>query len=290
MWRSHESEALQPVLVLSGKGGLEKLGELCKNMDNAAGCAAVELPELEPSPEWMEKQADLVVKYINVLGCPWVHVMGHSVGALLGAYLAWRHPDRVGSLALIDTPIIGVQDRSIHALEERLQQSERDVNITDEEVAEMTAKLQKEREVPLPKPPLEADTELYHGLLKGGHWLSFAQLQEIRQPLVMARPNKNGCVTNELLKATTSALAVKDIYNIDADGHEKMLQSAYDDLAFELDTFHAQYLTQTHVEQMWEEVKNNRIDAANKMGKAESQGASKGDSKADKKKKKKGKQ
>eukprot|EP01064_Diplonema_japonicum_P036181 TRINITY_DN8061_c0_g1_i1.p1 TRINITY_DN8061_c0_g1~~TRINITY_DN8061_c0_g1_i1.p1 ORF type:complete len:322 (+),score=59.01 TRINITY_DN8061_c0_g1_i1:326-1291(+) len=286
MWRTSNSEAHQPVLILSGEGGLEKLGKLCKNMDNPAGCAAIELPQIEANADWLERQADLVLKYINVLGSPWVHVVGHSVGALLAVYLGRHHPLRVGSLVIIDTPIATPREERLTHIRNRLLESERDVNITDEEIADLKEELQTLSATDLPKPPLDGDVELFQSLVKESWTVPFGELPSVRQPMLVARPATNAFLNNESLKTLTNTFFVKEVKDMQAGSHDELLSNP-SDLAYDVDLFHSQYLTQTHVETMWEGVKSQRLEAASKMGK--SGGGDKGGGEKGKSKKKKGK-
>ena len=48
-------------------------------------------------------QLSLVLGVMDALGIDSAHVAGHSYGGALAANLAWRHPDRVRSLVLVDS-------------------------------------------------------------------------------------------------------------------------------------------------------------------------------------------
>ena len=48
-------------------------------------------------------QLDLLVGVMDALGIERAHVAGHSYGGALSVHLAWRHPERVRSLVLVDS-------------------------------------------------------------------------------------------------------------------------------------------------------------------------------------------
>ena len=60
------------------------------------------LSDKPPGPYSLEQHADDLVGLLDTLGIDRVHLLGTSYGAEVGMVMAYRHPDRVRSLILID--------------------------------------------------------------------------------------------------------------------------------------------------------------------------------------------
>ena len=57
----------------------------------------------------IEALADFVARFMEVIGVPQAHLVGHSVGGAIAAQLALSQPQRVASLSLIDSAGFGLE-------------------------------------------------------------------------------------------------------------------------------------------------------------------------------------
>ena len=85
--------------------------------------------------------SEKVVTMLDYHRIEWAHLVAYSSGALLAMRLAQRFPDRVGSITLVDTPLI--TEALIHQDKARaeLAAGKKDVNIPLAEIAKFEEKL-----------------------------------------------------------------------------------------------------------------------------------------------------
>ncbi|KAJ9453206.1 hypothetical protein DIPPA_24950 [Diplonema papillatum] len=300
MWRSDSSEAPQPILVLGGSTGLERMSKICKDITNDAGCAGIELPTREPSADWMREQADLVVKFINTLYCPWVHVIGHSVGALLALQLAHDFPSRIGTVTLLDTPVVSQAGMRAADLRRALVFSETDPNVTDAEVDSMRKELAELRPRESDLSCASEDAALFKALLQGNpddppdsprpeFWsLPHEKLASVMHPMLIVRPEKGSLISSKEDKNYYNTFWVKAIKSIDAKGHDDLFNGGAGDVAYEIDSFHKRYSIQHIVDRMWDEAKHRKLESAARKGLDAPASDSRKGQKQGKKKEKKG--
>eukprot|EP01060_Flectonema_neradi_P033616 TRINITY_DN5694_c0_g2_i1.p1 TRINITY_DN5694_c0_g2~~TRINITY_DN5694_c0_g2_i1.p1 ORF type:complete len:328 (+),score=62.21 TRINITY_DN5694_c0_g2_i1:40-1023(+) len=292
MWRRTTNQAPQPVLMLTGEGGLELLSGVAENMTSPV--AGIELPKLDASAEWMAKQSDLVVKYINILYSPWVHVVSHSTGSLLALYVAHKYPARIGSITIIDTPVVHENDERIFDLRRALDISKEDCNITDEDIKTYSTEIESlECDV---SPPSEIDAETFSKLRSGevvgderiDWWLPYGSIRQVKHPMLLVQPEKAAFTSKQQIFASKAAFNVKTVQTIEDGEGVGMFDDEAFDIAHSIDTFHQRYSTQHIIESKWEEVKEFKLKGAAKMGMG-GQEKEKGKGKEPKQKKKKGK-
>jgi pyruvate dehydrogenase E2 component (dihydrolipoamide acetyltransferase) len=104
-----------PVLFLHGFGG--DLGNWLFNLDAIAAVApviALDLPghgqsDVKLPGTALADLARFVAAFLDRLDVERVHVVGHSMGAAIGAQMALDHPARVASLAMIDAAGLGTE-------------------------------------------------------------------------------------------------------------------------------------------------------------------------------------
>eukprot|EP00756_Hemistasia_phaeocysticola_P065767 Hpha_TRINITY_DN8775_c0_g1::TRINITY_DN8775_c0_g1_i1::g.45297::m.45297 len=218
MWRLGGGDGPSPVLVLpSAAGGCASLAPLCRDLSHSSGCVGLDLPSVPAGPDWMKRQAELTLQFIDTLGAPWLHVVAHSVGGLLAAYLCYVAPARIGTVTLLDTPL--VNDAALRAQEQRLQlkKASVDVNIPDETVAALKQRLSsREQTPPCPEP---RDKELWDALLLGAvgddlsekeDWfLPMECLEIVQHPMLLVRTKSKAAAVNDRLSNIH-----RDIFNV----------------------------------------------------------------------------
>eukprot|EP01062_Namystynia_karyoxenos_P083375 TRINITY_DN9585_c0_g1_i1.p1 TRINITY_DN9585_c0_g1~~TRINITY_DN9585_c0_g1_i1.p1 ORF type:complete len:339 (+),score=58.62 TRINITY_DN9585_c0_g1_i1:88-1104(+) len=293
MWRCGGGTAPGPVLVLTGAGGCAALSQLCGCMQFEAGCVGLDLPTRDPDADWCLAQGELVVQFLDVLGAPWAHVVAHSVGALLAVFLCHTAPGRIGSLTVLDTPLLSPGLQRHATMRAELQRAQRDVNVPDETVAELGGRLAEPEA--LPACPDKADAQLWDALLKGERskdgrekrdWvLPVDALELVQHPMLLLRPKQKPQVTDELLGVHRDLFNVQVVAPEDAGDHGALLRSA--GAAAAVDKFATGFSTQHIVEKEFAAARARRIGQAALAGQGKPQGdKDKGDAKADKKRKK----
>jgi len=100
-----------PLLLIHGFGGstyswrlvMPRLAQSFRVVAvDLSGFGYTERPT-EDSRYTREAQGDLILGVMDALGFPSAHLMGHSYGGGISLWLAWKHPERVRSLVLIDS-------------------------------------------------------------------------------------------------------------------------------------------------------------------------------------------
>ncbi len=98
-----------PIVVLHGWGAhIEAVAPILAALDGASDLIALDLPgfgESEPPPEaWdVDAYASFVIAFLDELGVPRAHLVGHSHGGRVSIAIAADHPERVGRLLLVDS-------------------------------------------------------------------------------------------------------------------------------------------------------------------------------------------
>ncbi len=120
-WR--EAGSGDTVLFLHGLGGSRTAWEPQLGfLGRSHRCVAWDMPGYGKSqpgtdPLTFESLADAAAALLDALGAPTANVVGISMGGMVAMHLALRHPDRVGSLVLLDSsPAFGL-DGTTNAVE-----------------------------------------------------------------------------------------------------------------------------------------------------------------------------
>ena len=98
-----------PIVVLHGWGAhIEAVGPILAALDSASDLIALDLPgfgESEPPPEaWdVDAYANFMIAFLDELGVPRAHLVGHSHGGRVSIAIAADRPERVGRLLLVDS-------------------------------------------------------------------------------------------------------------------------------------------------------------------------------------------
>ena len=219
---------------------------------DGAGCVGIELPEREVDSAWLDEQADLVIKAINVLYCPWVHVVCvgrdlvhththahthsshchsspqvcHSVGALLAMRVAHRHSDRIGTITVIDTPLVNNASMRASELLQALRHSETDPNVTDQEIEAMEKQLASLTVAESVKTPAEADADTFGALLNPEFYPLTYQLhlEKVAQPMMVVRSQDkaNPVIQNSDIACYYNTFNVKTILPVDGSDRKSL--------------------------------------------------------------------
>jgi pimeloyl-ACP methyl ester carboxylesterase len=109
------------VVLIHGMGGSTVSWQSTVPALSTAGydVYAVDLPGFGLSDKgWdadysLETQAARVIGWLDALGVGQAHIVGHSMGGRVAAYLALAHPDRVASLTLVAGAVLGEHGWSV---------------------------------------------------------------------------------------------------------------------------------------------------------------------------------
>ena len=98
-----------PIVILHGWGAhIEAVGPILAALAGAPDLIALDLPgfgESEPPPEaWdVDAYANFMIAFLDELGVPRAHLVGHSHGGRVSIAIAADRPERVGRLLLVDS-------------------------------------------------------------------------------------------------------------------------------------------------------------------------------------------
>eukprot|EP00755_Sulcionema_specki_P006570 Sspe_Gene.5269::Locus_1733_Transcript_1_1_Confidence_1.000_Length_1082::g.5269::m.5269 len=297
MWRCGGGHAPSPLLVLGSQSEPKALNRVCETLEYTSGCVTVHLKgqdKGQTAKEWCHEQSDTVLKFIDVMYESWMHVLCYSTGALLALHLADKHPDRIGTISIIDTPFLSQSMMEQLSLRQRWAAAQRDVNIPDEEVKAIEAALAEEQ---VPSSPVNNDTALFEGVLRGEVSPCFRRKDSLvpaplpddhpplMHPLLVVTPKKNPLMGKDSLQIMRKQMFVKKAVEIDAD-HTGLLKDGAEKTAAAIDDFLNMYSTQMEVEREWNKVAQRRLSSATSMMDAKEPGEG-GEEKGKKKKKKK---
>jgi pimeloyl-ACP methyl ester carboxylesterase len=119
-WREAGPSTAEPVLFLHGLGGSRIAWDPQLAALSARGlrCAAWDMPSYGASPPLtapltFDGLVDAVAAWMDALAVSSAHLVGLSMGGMVAQHVALRDPDRVRSLALLDTsPAFGLDGRT----------------------------------------------------------------------------------------------------------------------------------------------------------------------------------
>lgn len=185
-------------------------------------------PSKAPADEdlsYLTQQCHAVARALDLLGVGWVHVVGHSVGALVAAKMAWLYPEKIGTITLLDTPLLTKQQVRNEERRADLIRASLDVNTPAQLLHDAKMTLRKEREPILPAPPMtsagagavtqnsidiyarhifpEAQLFADGGVYRDDSpfFLSAAHIEQIRVPVQLISPKANALADASLHKA-----------------------------------------------------------------------------------------
>lgn len=130
------------------------------------GAIYVPLPVSLGEKNVMETSCRQVCAVLDALNVQWSHVLSHSYGALVAARMAasTAHPHRIGSLLLLDTPLVTEKLVQNTRQREDIAKAQKDVNVPQAELFFAIDSLKSDLETMLPC-PAAADTNLYENYL-----------------------------------------------------------------------------------------------------------------------------
>jgi pimeloyl-ACP methyl ester carboxylesterase len=146
-----------------------------------------------------------VAALMHCLGVSWTTALGYSLGGLAAAKTASLYPRIVGSLVLLDTPLLAATDAQTHALRNAIYEARYDINTPR---ADIDAAVAKHAEL-VAQPaatlsvPVAADAPVYEAIFDPaeafsadktsrdlGAFLSYDHLRALRHPVMSVYPNK----------------------------------------------------------------------------------------------------
>jgi pimeloyl-ACP methyl ester carboxylesterase len=98
-----------PIVVLHGWGAhIESVGPILAALEGASDLIALDLPGFgqsdPPDQAWdVDSYARFMIRFLDELGVPRAHLVGHSHGGRVSIALAADEPERVGRLLLVDS-------------------------------------------------------------------------------------------------------------------------------------------------------------------------------------------
>lgn len=183
----------------------EKYEALLASLAWDHGAVYVPLPVSVGEVSVMEQSCRHVSAVLDALDVRWSHFLGHSYGALVAARMAasTAHPHRIGSLLLLDTPLVTEPLVRNTRQREELAKARQDVNVPPAELSFAIESLKAALEAPLPH-PAGADKRLYEdylfapatlfredGLVRDEHrYVPVRHLAQIHHPLQLLAPAK----------------------------------------------------------------------------------------------------
>ncbi|KAL7699106.1 hypothetical protein NQL31_001968 [Lotmaria passim] len=169
------------------------------------GAVYIPLPVSVGEANAMEQSCRQVCAVLDALNVHWSHVLSHSYGALVAARMAasTAYPHRIGSLLLLDTPLITEQLVRNTRLREEIAKAKEDVNIPPTELSFAIESLRSDLESMLPY-PAAADKTFYEnylfcpkdifreeGLVRDEHrYVPVRHLAQVHHPLQLLVPGK----------------------------------------------------------------------------------------------------
>ncbi|KAG5481526.1 hypothetical protein LSCM1_05544 [Leishmania martiniquensis] len=186
----------------------------------------------------MEQSCRHVCAVLDALDVQWSHVLAHSYGALVAARMAasTAYPHRIGSLLLLDTPLVTEQLVRNTKQREEIAKAKEDVNVPVAELSFAIESLTSALETTLPY-PAAADKSLYEdylfssasifrekGLVRDEHrYVPVRHLAQVHHPLQLLVPFKQPITEVEIHKeffGIRRPAAIKT-----ADNHEDMFSA-----------------------------------------------------------------
>eukprot|EP00760_Papus_ankaliazontas_P029483 PhM_4_TR4259/c0_g1_i1/m.64285 len=297
----------RPMLFLNGVSGVAIGHGLAAAMTNRNGMIGVDLARDESTKALLglPEQAEQVVRFLDAHHVAWTHFVCHSYGALLGAYMSWSHPDRVGSLVLLDSPISTRAMQNNAVLRRALAAAVRDPNISADRFEQEKKKLDASEGTKGDLAVADAaDTEEIERLLVGvtsegclardsTAYLSPEQLGLIRHPTLLVTPgevsvmDKNSQTLHKQIMSIRKHVAVKG-----AKSHADLFGANAGDVAVALDQWCDRFDVGVQIAKRWQQIRDDGLkEGASGADGAGSGGASeeKSDDKPKKKKEKKNK-
>ncbi|KAG5481833.1 hypothetical protein LSCM4_06909 [Leishmania orientalis] len=202
------------------------------------GAVYVPLPVSIGEVNVMEQSCRHVCAVLDALDVQWSHVLAHSYGALVAARMAasTAYPHRIGSLVLLDTPLVTEQLVRNTKQREEIAKAREDVNVPPAELSFAIESLRSALETTLPY-PAAADKSLYEnhlfssdslfrekGLVRDEHrYVPVRHLAQVHHPLQLLVPVKQPITDVEIHKeffGLRRPAAIKT-----ADNHEEMFSA-----------------------------------------------------------------
>ncbi|KAG5508195.1 hypothetical protein JKF63_05450 [Porcisia hertigi] len=168
------------------------------------GAVYIPLPVSLGEVSVMEQSCRHVCAVLDAIGVQWSHVLAHSYGALVAARMAasTAYPHRIGSLLLLDTPLVTEQLVRNAKQREEIAKAREDVNVPPTELSFAIESLRNSLETSLPY-PAAVDKSLYEdylfsaslfherGLVRDEHrYVPVRHLAEVHHPLQLLVPGK----------------------------------------------------------------------------------------------------
>eukprot|EP00759_Apiculatamorpha_spiralis_P017943 PhF_6_TR24012/c0_g1_i1/m.33619 len=222
----------RPLVYLPGKKGVEggvKVGNALSKYYRH-GMIGLNVTDFQG----VENQAKEVIAMMDSFNISWSHFICHSYGALLGAFLTWKHPDRIGSLILLDSPITTPAMQTNDELRSEIKLLSRNPNIA-ETIKLMKSKLDKSEPV-FPVADTQ-DNEIIGNLFQNTvssdlltrdstAYLSPEQQRTIRHPALLIVPSQGPILDKTLLTSHRQLMNVRKLVTVkEASSHVDLLEN-----------------------------------------------------------------
>lgn len=214
----------RPLVVLGGSvptldAAAASAAKFSPMLSQAAwGHGAIYVPLLASSStasaKLLEHSCNTVAKVLDAFGIGWTHVVGHGLGALVAAKMCFTHPTRIGTMVVVDTPLVDKQWIANTSARLEIARAQGDVNVPASMLASAVNSLKGKREAALSSPDA-ADIDLFKDILfNEGHlfgsshgvtrnddrYLSTLELGNIKHPLQLVLPQSGGACEAETHK------------------------------------------------------------------------------------------
>ena len=197
----------------------------------------------------LDTYVDCVLRCLDAYSISWAPIVAHGIGAFAALRMSYLFPERVGSIAIVDTPVVTRRHCTNYEIRSEVLRAGSDVNIHSSLIEKYVAKVMDNVEEVLPSttPSSAADDVFLRSLVPKGfdasdsysRFLNPRQVAEIRHPIHIAIPSA----------AALSDLDVhKEIFNLrrlqtvkTANSHQELFTCGAPELANGINAFLARY-------------------------------------------------
>ena len=206
---------------------------------------------------------------MDSLQLTWCHFLVHSTGALAAAMMCWLYPEHVGSIMVVDTPIITSRIVRNDVLRRDLEKAKQDVNVSERDKMESLRVLKEEVEVPPPfaGDPSPGDIAAYREIFPASdkwgvsaapdwsHFLSPQHISSIRHPMFLIVPNAHPACDVATMRScfnVRKSVAVKG-----AEAHADLLTEQHaPEISSQVEQWVRRYDANSIISRRWTEAKN----------------------------------
>lgn len=234
----------RPLIVLGGSVTAETAGASASKFSAMLSQlewphGAIHIPiKNSGSLQLLQDSCDEIVNVLDALGVGWTHFLTHSVGSLVAAKMTFRYPTRIGTMILLDTPIVEKQWIANAATREEIRKARDDVNVPVN-MLDFSIQNLKQNLEPQLKHTDAADEEIYSKNLFDSHhlfgssggvtrcdhrYLTPLELQSIKHPVQIVTPSAGALCDNNVHKDFFNLRRLQPIKS--ASNHEALFGSS----------------------------------------------------------------